>query len=108
MIIVSPLLCRALSVVVSVSGFTLWPVMVFASEPDPVTENHERIHLRQQVELLVIGFLVAYVIEWLWRVVRGASGEGAYDASIFEAEAYAHETDPGYLQRRRPYAWARR
>ena len=105
MVIVSPLLCRLFSIVVPVAGITLWPFILLAEPPDPVTENHERIHLRQQVELLIVAFYVVYVAEWLWHLAHGKNGEKAYDALRFEREAYLGETDPGYLAGRPFLAW---
>lgn len=48
--------------------------------------NHERIHLLQQLELLVLPFYVWYLVA-LWR--KGYHGIG------FEREAYANDHDLG-------------
>lgn len=76
----------------------------------PELINHERIHTRQMLELLVVPFYVIYVLEWLTRTIlyRGDTYK-AYRRITFENEAYAHGADLGYLSRRRPYAmWRRR
>ncbi|MBQ7689815.1 MAG: hypothetical protein IJT30_01285 [Muribaculaceae bacterium] len=66
--------------------------------------NHERIHTRQMLELAIVPFYIAYVLEWLVRLpMRG----NAYRNISFEREAYAHEREADYLARRRPYAWLR-
>lgn len=103
--IVSPRICRLLSVVVDVEAITLWPFIFFRVAPNAVTRNHERIHLRQQLELLILGFYIVYVGEWAYKSLRTKSGVTAYTNSIFEREAYAHETDLNYLATRKPYAW---
>ena len=105
MIVVSPWLCRRLSWVVPIAGITFWPFILLAQEPDPITVNHERIHLRQQTELLLIGFYVIYVVEWLVRWAKGLSGSTSYALSKFEKEAYAHETELNYLATRKRFAW---
>lgn len=70
----------------------------------PELVRHERIHTRQMAELLFVGFYLWYAIEWLIRLpLRG----NAYRHLCFEREAYDHEDEPGYLKRRRPYAWLR-
>ena len=67
--------------------------------------RHERIHTRQMVELLVILFYLSYIIEWLVRLAICRNAERAYRSISFEQEAYDHQDDPEYLQRRKPYAF---
>ncbi|WP_299368734.1 hypothetical protein [uncultured Porphyromonas sp.] len=69
--------------------------------------RHERIHTRQMVELLVIPFYLIYIIEWLVRLAICRDAERAYRSISFEQEAYAHQDDPEYRQRRKPYAFLR-
>ena len=58
--------------------------------------NHERIHLRQQLELLIIPFYVWYLIA-LWR-------KGYYGIS-FEREAHLNDGNLEYLKKRKPYSF---
>jgi len=58
--------------------------------------NHERIHLRQQVEMLIIPFYIWYLIAYFRKGYMNVS---------FEREAYGNESDPGYLRRRRPFSF---
>jgi len=67
---------------------------------DEVFLNHERIHLRQQLELLVIPFFVWYFLEFLVRFIQYKRWDLAYINISFEREAYANEKDFGYLKRR--------
>lgn len=49
-------------------GLSFWPFVIVkedAFKKDGVLINHERIHLRQQRELLVFLFYVWYLTEWL-------------------------------------------
>ena len=49
-------------------GITLWPFIVMKNEElkkDRVFINHERIHLRQQLELLILPFFIIYGVEYL-------------------------------------------
>ncbi|AWA28738.1 hypothetical protein HYN48_00775 [Flavobacterium magnum] len=62
--------------------------------------NHERIHIRQQMELLVVGFFIWYGFEYLIRLCRFRNHQEAYKKISFEAEAYANEHHPGFLQHR--------
>lgn len=63
--------------------------------------NHERIHLRQQLELLWIFFFIWYVIEFLIHYIRYRDWMKAYYSISFEKEAYTHEVDPHYLKTRK-------
>ena len=58
--------------------------------------NHERIHLRQQLELLVIPFYIWYLIELKRK---------GYYGICFEREAHLNDTDLGYLKDRAPYSF---
>ena len=62
--------------------------------------NHERIHLRQQLELLILPFFIWYFMEFCWRWIQYKNSDLAYRNISFEREAYANEKDIGYLQRR--------
>lgn len=64
--------------------------------------RHERIHSAQMWEMLVVGFYIWYVAEWLIRLLLPGR---AYSNISFEREAYGHMDEPDYLTRRRPYAW---
>lgn len=71
----------------------------------PELINHEAIHSRQMRELLVVPFYVAYVLEWLVRLMlRGGDTYAAYRDISFEREAYRHEGDEGYLPARPLFA----
>ncbi len=66
--------------------------------------RHEQIHTRQMLEMLVVGFYLWYVAEWLVRLMMRGN---AYRSISFEREAYSCMHDPDYLRHRRPYAWVR-
>lgn len=85
-------------------GVTLWPFIVMkhrALEEDVVFMNHERIHLKQQQELLVLPFFVWYGIEYLIRLIQYRDRYRAYRNISFEREAYDKEADLEYLEERR-------
>jgi hypothetical protein len=62
--------------------------------------NHEKIHLRQQLELLVIPFFIWYFLEYLVRLVQYKNADLAYRNISFEREAYANELNLDYLKNR--------
>lgn len=68
--------------------------------------HHERIHLCQQLELLVVPFYLWYVLEYGWfRFLKKQTHSQAYHALRFEREAYAHDDDPDYLLSRPLWAF---
>lgn len=62
--------------------------------------NHEKIHLKQQLELLVIPFYIFYVVEFLFRLIQYKNWQKAYRNISFEREAYTNEASLDYLSRR--------
>ncbi len=84
-------------------GLTFYPFVFLknvADKTNVVFINHERIHIRQQLELLVLPFYVWYLLEYLLRLVQLKDRKKAYYAISFEREAYENEKDLGYIKRR--------
>ncbi|XLS28586.1 hypothetical protein ACJD0Z_15465 [Flavobacteriaceae bacterium M23B6Z8] len=84
-------------------GITIWPFIFIKSKElkqDKKLVNHERIHLRQQLELLVIPFYVWYVFEYGIRWMRYGNRKEAYRNICFEREAYTNEHNELYLKQR--------
>jgi len=95
------------------------------------TVNHESIHLRQQVEMLVVSaavivilcltadvswwwmaaapfcYFVMYITEYAIRFVAYGRAKDAYRNISTEQEAFANEKDFGYLKGRMPFAWVK-
>ncbi|MBP8725259.1 MAG: hypothetical protein KBF37_07785 [Saprospiraceae bacterium] len=91
-------------------AMALWPFIVVRKPTDRFNAslmNHERIHLRQQVELLVVPFYVWYALEYLLRRLHSNGHLQAYQSIGFEREAIQNELDPDYLSHRKPYAFLR-
>lgn len=89
-------------------GLSLWPFIILKEnglKSDAVLINHEKIHLRQQLELLIFPFYFMYVTEWLFRAIWYWDGYRAYQNLSFEREAYRHETDMAYLKTRPWFAF---
>jgi hypothetical protein len=88
-----------------VSAMALWPFIIFAdkaSRDNPVIINHEKIHHRQQLELLIVPYYIWYFLEyWVAMFGNGFIHQQSYMSISFEKEAFAMEKDPGYLKRRK-------
>lgn len=67
--------------------------------------NHEKIHLRQQLEMLLLFFYIWYLIEFLVRWIQCGSKYKAYREISFEKEAYQNEMDFDYLTKRKLFSF---
>lgn len=85
--------------------------LIFArKEHGPLCEdilNHESIHSRQIAELLVVGFYVWYITEWLIRWMQYKDRLLAYRNISFEREAFANDENKQYLKNRPLWAFIR-
>jgi len=84
-------------------GLTIFPFVFLKSKAlkaDAVLINHEKIHLRQQLELLILPFYLVYVFEFLIRFIQYKNWHKAYRNISFEREAYANEKYLDYLKQR--------
>lgn len=84
-------------------GLTVFPFVFLRARTDrdfAVLVNHEKIHLRQQLELLVLPFFSWYFMEYLFRLVQYGNHSKAYRNICFEREAYQNEKDLDYLKKR--------
>ncbi len=110
-IIYSTRMLRVLSLwFAGISGITMFPLIILRKEmrgtaEAAVTINHERIHVRQQLELLLVVFALWYLGSYLYGRIRGLSRYDAYRNIIFEREAFACMYDPDYLKKRRMFAF---
>lgn len=89
------------------AGITLFPFVLIAPHV-PLSRRlliHERIHLRQQAELLVIPFYLLYLLEYLVRRLQTKTHYQAYRHISFEREAYENDKNPFYLEQRRTWSW---
>ncbi|MBT8254554.1 MAG: hypothetical protein HKN00_04810 [Flavobacteriaceae bacterium] len=84
-------------------GLTIYPFILLKNKrlkQDKFLINHERIHLRQQLELLIIPFFLIYLIEFTVRFIQYRNWHLAYKNISFEREAYMHEANLDYLSSR--------
>lgn len=82
-------------------GMALFPfILVRQPNPGPTLINHERIHLRQQLELGILLFYLWYVIEYGIRWVQYRNHYTAYRNISFEREAFANDQNLTYLKTR--------
>lgn len=85
------------------AGMTIFPFMFLKYKNlkrNKVLVNHEKIHLKQQIELLVFPFFMVYCLEFLVRLLQYRNWKQAYRNISFEREAYEKERDLEYLDSR--------
>lgn len=89
-------------------GITLYPFIFLKTKDlkeNKVLINHEKIHLQQQVELLIVFFYFFYGLEWLIKFFKYKNAYITYKNLSFEREAYINELDTNYLKKRKFWAF---
>jgi len=85
------------------SGITLFPFVILSHKKykeNSVVINHEKIHITQQAQMLVLPFYLWYLIEFLIRLFIHKNKKVAYKNISFEREAYKNEKDLNFLKKR--------
>lgn len=89
-------------------GITVFPFIFLKRKSlkgNKVLINHETIHLKQQLELLIIFFYLLYILEWSIKLFKYKNRYLAYKNLSFEREAYENECDENYLKNRKFWAF---
>ena len=90
------------------AGMALFPfilVKTIGLKAHKTLVNHEKIHLKQQLELLIIPFYILYLLHYLFNLLRYFNHDKAYRNIIFEREAYQNDKNLSYLNNRSLWAW---
>jgi hypothetical protein len=105
-------LLNRLSWFMYIGGITLFPYIIlrerylngikYYTDKNLTIINHESIHIEQQKELLIIGFYLWYVIEWIIRLFMKGN---AYQNISFERDAYLNQDNSEYLSERKKYSF---
>ena len=88
------------------AALALYPLLLIKEKrykKDLVLLNHEKIHLRQQLELFILPFYIWYATEFFIKLALYRNPKKAYRNICFEKEAYKHEHNHEYLSYRRLY-----
>lgn len=67
--------------------------------------NHEKIHIQQQMELLIVPFYVFYLLNYFINLIAYRNHNKAYRNIVFEREAYQNEINFDYLKTRNPFSF---
>lgn len=85
-------------------GIALYPFIFLGNSKlklNTTLINHEKIHLKQQLELLLVFFYIWYLLEFLVRLIQFRHWNMAYENISFEREAYINEHNFTYLENRK-------
>ncbi|WP_221406344.1 hypothetical protein [Daejeonella rubra] len=91
-----------------VQGMAMFPFIFLKTKDlklDKRIINHELIHIRQQLELLIIPFYLLYFLNYLANWIYYRDHYLAYRNIVFEREAFENDLKPGYLKKRRFASW---
>ena len=91
-----------------IRAIAIWPFVFFRTEAlseEAVLINHEKIHLEQQKETLLVPFFVIYVIQGMVNFIKGDNPYLAYRNTSAEKEAWDNEDSGNYLSIRKRYKW---
>lgn len=90
-------------------GMAIYPFILIKDKQYKINSeliNHEKIHLFQQRELLLIPFYILYCLEYICRIFQYKFNlHSAYRNISFEREAYQNQSNLNYLKNRKPYSF---
>lgn len=98
------IVCQTILKNTKINGITLFPFILLRNQADKsntILINHEKIHLRQQLELMIVFFYLWYVLEYYYWLIKLKNPNKAYKTISFEREAYAMEGNLNYLNSRK-------
>ena len=90
------------------TGLAIFPFVFLRHNGDKknnVFVNHEKIHLRQQLEMLIIPFFFFFFLEIFIRWMHYKNKYLAYKNISFEREAYVNEMNLDYLKSRKFFSF---
>lgn len=91
-----------------VAAMAIYPfilVQKVSYKNDVVLVNHEKIHHRQQLELLIVPFYLFYLLNYLYNLLKYKKHQLAYLNIIFEKEAFVQQQNLSYLSTRKMFSW---
>lgn len=91
-----------------VQGLAIYPFIFLQNKnlsQDKRIINHEMIHIRQQLEMLIIPFYIFYILNFIINYFIYHNFYNAYRNVIFELEAFDNDDDLNYLKNRKFASW---
>jgi hypothetical protein len=88
----------------NIKGISLFPFIIVENKQiklDKYFINHEKIHIKQQLEMMLVLFYLWYGIEFVIKLFKYKKFYLAYENISFEKEAYLNEKNLEYLKNRK-------
>ncbi len=92
----------------NIAGISIFPFVIVENKnikQNKTFINHEMIHIRQQLELLFVFFLIIYAIEFIILCIKYKNWSKAYNNISFEREAYQNESNYHYLKTKKFFSF---
>lgn len=106
----TPWLFRVMKPFFSAIALAAWP-FILVNNQDVIdserTMNHERIHHRQELEMMVVPMIILYVAFNIFWFIRTRSVNESYLHNPFEQEAMYNEDNLDYLDTRKFLSWTK-
>ncbi len=86
------------------TALAVWPFIFLKHKDlknDKLLLNHEKIHLKQQIEMLWLLFFVWYFVEFAVKLIIYKKLMTTYRNLSFEREAYENELNLNYISKRK-------
>jgi hypothetical protein len=105
---VKPKLIKWITFGEKIAAIAIFPFILLAHQKyreNKILINHEKIHLRQQIELGILLFYLWYGLEYIFRLIQFKNKNLAYLNISFEREAYENELNMDYLPTRKFFSF---
>lgn len=103
--IVSEKITKLFSIFIDVYAIAIFPFVISKESLSHDVINHEKIHFKQQLELLIIPFYIIYSYFFFLNYIKYKDYTKAYLSIPFEKEAYENEDNLNYLDERQMFSW---
>ncbi|MES2225054.1 MAG: hypothetical protein V4478_03650 [Patescibacteria group bacterium] len=98
---------RMVSLGTNAMGITVYPFIFVRTDTrgHEGLVRHETVHIRQQLELLLVGAILLFIVEYIYaRFIKRLDARQTYYYSAMEQEAHRNTKNTNYLNERKPYA----
>ena len=105
---VQPKLIKWITFGEKIAAIAIFPFILLAHhkyQENKVLIKHEKIHLRQQLELGILLFYIWYGLEYIIRLIQFKNKHIAYLNISFEREAFKNDENLDYLSKRKLFSF---
>ena len=106
-VLVSDKLLKILSPFRATRGLTFWPFIIVSASKYKrhIIKNRQLLAYQQQIELLIVGYLVVYALTFIKGLIKNRNFQKAIDSVPFNKEQIANEKKYSWKGTRKMYSW---